>query len=84
MEYKVKDNTFVSITGGGGGCRAEDGVPDMTRISDMDENGINKNLQVTHISCRFFAFFRHYLLFYLLPLIIYSKCGIYQTFPQSF
>ena len=28
------------------GCRAEEGVPDMTRISDMDENGINKNLEV--------------------------------------
>jgi hypothetical protein len=25
---------------------AEEGVPDMTLISDMDETGINRNLQV--------------------------------------
>ncbi|XP_046401515.1 myosin-I heavy chain isoform X2 [Ischnura elegans] len=30
------------------GCRPEDGVPDMTVISDIDEMGINKNLQVRY------------------------------------
>ena len=29
------------------GTMAEEGVPDMTLISDMDEMGINRNLQVT-------------------------------------
>ena len=28
------------------GIRAEEGVPDMTTISDMNENGVNRNLQV--------------------------------------
>ncbi len=30
---------------------AEEGVPDMTLISDMDETGINRNLQVDAASC---------------------------------
>jgi hypothetical protein len=34
------------VGGGGGGTMAEEGVPDMTLISDMDETGINRNLQV--------------------------------------
>jgi hypothetical protein len=37
--------------GGGGGTMAEEGVPDMTLISDMDETGINRNLQVDAASC---------------------------------
>ncbi|XP_052123144.1 myosin-I heavy chain isoform X1 [Frankliniella occidentalis] len=30
------------------GCRPDAGVPDMTVISDIDENGINRNLQVRY------------------------------------
>ena len=30
------------------GCRPSDGVPDMTVISDIDENGINENLHVRY------------------------------------
>ena len=43
---------IVCFTGGGrggGGTMAEEGVPDMTLISDMDEMGINRNLQVRYI-----------------------------------
>ncbi len=34
------------------GIRAEEGVPDMTTISDMNENGVNRNLQVRSSSQR--------------------------------
>ena len=30
------------------GCRPEHGVPDMTVISNIDENGINRNLRVRY------------------------------------
>ena len=30
------------------GCRPEDGVPDMTVISDINEVGINSNLRVRY------------------------------------
>jgi len=32
----------------GQGSRPQDGVPDMTVISNIDEHGINKNLQVRY------------------------------------
>ncbi|GIZ03079.1 hypothetical protein CEXT_101931 [Caerostris extrusa] len=32
----------------GGGCLPEDGVPDMTVISDIDEKGINTNLKTRY------------------------------------
>ena len=35
---------FFSVSG----SRPGDGVPDMTIISDIDEHGINKNLQVRY------------------------------------
>ncbi|XP_076313801.1 unconventional myosin-VIIa-like isoform X2 [Tachypleus tridentatus] len=38
----------MSITGSSNGRRPEDGVPDMTVISDIDENGINTNLKVRY------------------------------------
>jgi hypothetical protein len=41
----------IFFPGGGGGTMAEEGVPDMTLISDMDETGINRNLQVDAASC---------------------------------
>lgn len=38
----------ICLTAGIAGCRPEDGVPDMTVISDIDEVGINKNLRVRY------------------------------------
>ncbi len=46
---RLLEFSFLSggrVGGGGGGTMAEEGVPDMTLISDMDETGINRNLQV--------------------------------------
>ena len=41
---------FIILSGvlAGGGCRPSDGVPDMTVISDIDSQGINKNLKVRY------------------------------------
>ena len=40
---------FIILSGVlAGGCRPSDGVPDMTVISDIDSQGINKNLKVRY------------------------------------
>ena len=42
------ERSCPAILGGGGGVTAEDGVPDMTAISNIDEHLINTNLQVRY------------------------------------
>ena len=38
-------HTFLFVSGTMNGLDMDDGVPDMTVISDINEHGINKNLQ---------------------------------------
>ena len=41
-----KEKNLIVLCLGMAGPEVRVGVPDMTSISDMDENGINRNLQV--------------------------------------
>lgn len=43
--YIINSKTHIFVTG----CSPEIGVPDMTVISDIDETGINRNLQIRYI-----------------------------------
>lgn len=57
--YELDDN------GQAVGTRAEDGVPDLTLISNIDEVGINRNLEVrykrqeVYVSIEFFLYSVH-------------------------
>ena len=43
------------------GVGGEDGVPDMTVISDIDEHGINKNLQKRYKKNKIYVSFFFYI-----------------------
>ena len=42
--YQIRKMSASAVSG----CRPTDGVPDMTVISDIDEHGINTNLNVRY------------------------------------
>lgn len=55
------------------GCSPEYGVPDMTVISDIDETGINRNLQIRYSRDEIYVSFCHHTYFTIIIIIIYFR-----------